>query len=73
VIFINTKVITFWSPIKRQGCSTNTALYASYLSKVMNLSDLIVVCLPQDRFVYEKLDLSSFENKKNIFLSSMHN
>ncbi|MBP1926738.1 cellulose biosynthesis protein BcsQ [Sedimentibacter acidaminivorans] len=40
---------------------------------VMNLSDLIVVCLPQDRFVYEKLDLSSFENKKIIFLSSIHN
>nr|WP_312579553.1 hypothetical protein [Sedimentibacter sp.] len=178
MIYINTKVITFWSPVKRQGCSTNTTLYASYLSKVinetekavifsintdidatdyitsnqirngvddliflndtnnintkedvlvythklsenldilgtgknqnniqkhykkiidllslaydyilidavtgndlisknvMNLSDLIVVCLPQDRFVYEKLDLSSFENKKIIFLSSMHN
>lgn len=178
MIFINTKVITFWSPVKRQGCSTNTALYSSYLSKAMNetekavmfsinedidatdyitsnqirngiddliflsdtnnistkedilvythklsenldilgtgktqinivkhykkivdllslaynyiiidavtssdlisekvvkMSDLIAICLPQDKFVYEKLDLSLFENKKIIFVSSIHN
>ena len=178
MILINTKIITFWSPVKRQGCSTNTALYASYLSKVMNeteravifsintdidatdyitsnqirngvdnliflsdtnnintkedvlvythklsenldilgtgknqiniqrhyknmidllslaydfilidtvtsnnsiyekimkLSDLIVVCLPQDKFVYERLDLSLFKNKRIVFISSMYN
>lgn len=43
MIFINTKVITFWSPVKRQGCSTNTALYASYLSKVMNETEKSVI------------------------------
>ncbi len=176
---MKTKIITFWSPVKRQGgCSTNVALYASYLSSVMDetekaviysinenvdatdyltsfiirnggkdllllsetnnvsykedvlaythklsenldilgtgkereireikknkmieilsiaydyilidsvtgedsvlhrlieITDLIVVCVPQDRFVYEKLDMSMFENKKVIFLSSAHN
>lgn len=176
---MKTKVITFWSPVKRQGgCSTNVALYASYLSHVMNetekavvfslnegidssdyltlnsikngskdllflnelnnikskedvlaythklsenldilgtgkdveiilkkdieiieilskaydyiiidsitdnisdsllifdISDLIIVCVPQDRFVYERLDMSLFKNKKVIFLSSMYN
>ena len=176
---MKTKIITFWSPVKRQGgCSTNVALYASYLSNVINetekaviyslnenadvsdyltssairnggrdllllsetnnvsykedvlaythklsenldilgtgkereiiaeriirmteiltiaydyilidsvtdedaasrrligISDLIVVCVPQDKFVYEMLDMSIFENKKVIFLSSMHN
>ena len=178
---MKTKIITFWSPVKRQGgCSTNVALYASYLSQqsvmnetekaviysinenadatdyltsnsikngsndllflsemnnlqskedvlaythklsenldilgtgkdseiitkshikiieilataydyiiidsvtdensisleVMGISDLIVVCVPQDRFVYEKFDMSIFENKKVIFLSAMHN
>lgn len=176
--FINTKIITFWSPVKRQGCSTNTALYSSYLSHVMNEtekavilslndgidstdyitinpikngmndllflsemnninskedilvythkisenldvlgtgknkneidkkyeriiellkkaydfiivdtctdydltsrkilenSDLIVLCLPQDKFVYEQLDLSKFNNKRIICISSLHN
>lgn len=176
--FINTKIITFWSPVKRQGCSTNTALYSSYLSHVMNEtekavilslndgtdstdyitinpikngmndllflsemnninskedilvythkisenldvlgtgknkneidkkyeriiellkkaydfiivdtctdydltsrkilenSDLIVLCLPQDKFVYEQLDLSRFNNKRIICISSLHN
>ena len=176
---MKTKIITFWSPVKRQGgCSTNAALYASYLSKVMNetekaviyslnknadasdyltssnirnggkelmllsetnnvnckedvlaythklsdnldilgtgkeediiggriiqmteilaiaydyiiidsvtgrsptlnrlvgISDLIVVCIPQDKFVYEEFNMSIFENKKVIFLSAMHN
>lgn len=176
---MKTKIITFWSPVKRQGgCSTNVALYASYLSNVMNetekaviyslnenadaadyltssairnggkdllllsetnnvsykedvlaythklsenldilgtgkereiieirkikmieilttaydyiiidsvtdedsgshriidISDLIVVCVPQDKFVYQRLDMSIFENKKVIFLSAMHN
>lgn len=176
---MKTKIITFWSPVKRQGgCSTNVALYASYLSSVMNetekaviyslnenadaadyltpttirnsgkellllsdtnnvnckedvlaythklsdnldilgtgkekeiisrriiqmteiltmaydyvlidsvtnrdpashrifdISDLVVVCVPQDKFVYEGLDMSIFENKKVFFLSSMHN
>lgn len=176
---MKTKIIIFWSPVKRQGgCSTNVALYASYLSSVMNetekaviyslnenadaadyltsstirnggkdllllsetnnvsykedvlaythklsenldilgtgkekeiisrriiqmteiltmaydyilidsvtdrdlashrifdISDLVVVCVPQDKFVYEGLDMSIFENKKVIFLSSIHN
>lgn len=176
---MKTKIITFWSPVKRQGgCSTNVALYASYLSNVMDvtekvviysinenadaadyltsstirnggkdllllsetnnvsykedvlaythklsenldilgtgkereirdiriiqmleiltiaydyilidsvtdkdpashrligISDLIVVCIPQDKFVYDGLDMNIFENKKVIFLSSMHN
>lgn len=174
---MKTKIITFWSPVKRQsGCSTNVALYASYLSNimdetekaiifslnsnvdaadyitpgpirkgledllllseintvkaedvlsythkvsenldiigtgktkelienryldimdmliatydyvivdtisdetsastaVMNMSDLIVVSIPQDRYVYETLDFSKFENKKIVFLSSMY-
>lgn len=175
---MKTKIITFWSPVKRQGgCSTNVALYASYLSNVMDetekaviyslnenadvadyltsstirnggkdllllsetnnvnykedilaythklsenldilgtgkerdliakriikmteiltiaydyilidsvtddnpashrlieISDLIVVCVPQDKFVYEELDMTIFENKKVIFLSSVH-
>lgn len=175
---MDTKIITFWSPVKRQsGCSTSVALYASYLSNVMNetekaviyslnenadaadyltsstirnggkdllllsktnnvnykedilaythklsenldilgtgkerdliaknilkmteilaiayeyilidsvtgdnpasqrlieISDLIVVCVPQDKFVYEELDMTIFENKKVIFLSSIH-
>ncbi len=175
---MKTKIITFWSPVKRQGgCSTNVALYASYLSGIMDetekaviyslnenadatdyltsstirnggkdllllsetnnvnykedvlaythklsdnldilgtgkereivarriikmieiltkaydyilidsvtdrdpathrligISDLIVVCVPQDKFVYEELDMGIFENKKVIFLSSMH-
>ncbi len=176
---MKTKIITFWSPVKRQGgCSTNVALYASYLANVMDetekaviyslnenadaadyltssiirnggkdllllsetnnvsykedvlaythklsenldilgtgkereiiarriikmteiltiaydyilidsvtdkdpasdrligISDLIIVCVPQDKFVYDGLDMSIFENKKVIFLSSMHN
>ncbi|WP_326910701.1 hypothetical protein [Sedimentibacter sp. MB31-C6] len=176
--FINSKLITFWSPVKRQGCSTNIALYASYLSHVMDetekavifsinegidaldyltsnsirngmndllflnemnninskedvlvythkvsenldvlgtgknkkkidkeykkilellnmsynyilidsctdndittteilkISDLIVICMQQDKFVYESLDLSIFKDKKVICLSSLHN
>jgi len=176
---MKTKIITFWSPVKRQGgCSTNVALYASYLShtmeetekaviysindkadaadyltsstirnggkdllllsetnnvsskedvlaythklsdnldilgtgkereiielrkikmieilskaydyilidsitdedsssyRIIGISDLIVVCVPQDKFVYDGFDTSIFENKKVIFLSSMHN
>ncbi len=176
---MKTKIITFWSPVKRQGgCSTNVALYASYLSSIMNetekaviyslnenadaadyltpttirnggeellllsennnvnckedvlaythklsdnldilgtgkekeiisrriiqmteiltmaydyilidsvtdrdpashrifdIADLVVICVPQDKFVYEELEMSIFENKKMIFLSSMHN
>lgn len=176
---MKTKIITFWSPVKRQGgCSTNVALYASYLShtmeetekaviysindkadaadyltsstirnggkdllllsetnnvsskedvlaythklsdnldilgtgkereiielrkikmieilskaydyilidsitdedsssyRIIGISDLIVVCVPQDKFVYDGFDMSIFENKKVIFLSSMHN
>jgi cellulose biosynthesis protein BcsQ len=175
---MKTKIITFWSPVKRQGgCSTNVALYASYLSSVMEdtekaviyslnknadaadyltsynirnggkelmllsetnnvnckedvlaythklsdnfdilgtgkegdiiegriiqmteilaiaydyiiidsvtdrspvlnkiieISDLIVVCIPQDKFVYEEFNMNILENKKVIFLSAMH-
>lgn len=43
------------------------------IKKIINQSDLIVVCIPQDRYVYERLDMSIFENKKVIFLSAMHN
>ncbi len=33
---MKSKIISFWSPVSRSGCSTNAALYISYLSKVMN-------------------------------------
>lgn len=30
------KIISFWSPVSRSGCSTNAALFISYLSKTMD-------------------------------------
>ncbi|WMJ77877.1 hypothetical protein RBQ61_02815 [Sedimentibacter sp. MB35-C1] len=45
----------------------------SDLNRLIGISDLVVVCVPQDKFVYEMLDISIFENKKVIFLSSVHN
>lgn len=41
--------------------------------KLLENSDLIVLCLPQDKFVYEQLELSRFNNKKIICISSLHN
>lgn len=41
--------------------------------RIIGISDIIIVCMPQDRFVYEQIDLSRFENKKIIFLSTLHN
>ncbi len=41
--------------------------------EVIKQSDLIVICIPQDRYVHEELDMEMFENKKVILLSAMHN
>lgn len=40
---MKSKIISFWSPVSRSGCSTNAALYISYLSKVMNEMDKAVL------------------------------
>ncbi len=45
---------------------------ASISMAAMNMSDLIVVNVPQDRYVYDSLDVSKFEDKKIVFLSSVH-
>ncbi len=40
---MQSKIISFWSPVSRSGVSTNTALFISYLSKVMNEMDKAVL------------------------------
>lgn len=74
--FINTKIITFWSPVKRQGCSTNIALYSSYLSHVMNETDKAVIfSLNEGIDVTNYITSNPIRNGMNdlIFLSEMNN
>ncbi len=74
--FINTKIITFWSPVKRQGCSTNIALYASYLSHVMNETEKAVIfSLNDSTDVTDYITSNPIRNGMNdlLFLSEMNN
>jgi len=41
--------------------------------EILKISDLIVICMSQDKFVYEQLDLNLVKNKKMICISSLHN
>jgi len=41
--------------------------------EILKMSDLIAICMPQDKFVYEQLDLTLVKNKKMICISSLYN
>jgi len=74
--FINTKIITFWSPVKRQGCSTNIALYSSYLSHVMNETEkAVILSLNNSTDVTDYITSNPIRNGMNdlLFLSEMNN